>query len=72
MRKDKLIPVEGHPGLFRDPATNAIINMNKSGARLAREARAKRKHQEEEIEGLKDEVKELKDLISKLLEKMEE
>lgn len=71
MKDNGLIPVEDHPGLFRDPVSGAIINMNKTGAENARKIRAKRKEQDQTIEDLKEEVSELKILISKLLEKME-
>lgn len=37
----KYIPVEGHPNLFRDAATGAIINNDKSKAAKARATREK-------------------------------
>lgn len=63
--------MEGHPGLYRDPSSGAIINMNKKGAQLARDARKKREKQEETIKDLQEEVKDLKLLLTQLLERMD-
>lgn len=65
----KYIPVEGRPGLFRDPTTNAIINTNVSQAKTARLAREKIKQRETDIENLKSDVAEIKALLKQLLER---
>lgn len=69
MLNDDLIPVENNPGLFRDPATGAIINMDKSGAKRARNARERALQREQDIQDLKDEITELKDLVKQLIER---
>ena len=69
MMKENYIPVEGHPGLYRDPATNAIINTDVSKAKAARLARQKFKQREEDIENLKNDVAEIKSLLKQLLER---
>jgi hypothetical protein len=66
-----MIPVEGHPGLYRDPSSNAIINTNTKGAQIAVAARLKREKQDETIKDLRNEIDELKDLVTKLLERMD-
>lgn len=69
MKRHDYIPVEGHPGLYRDPITNAIINTDKSKARIAREAREKAIQREQDIENLKSDVHEIKNLLKQLLER---
>lgn len=62
-----LIPVMDNPNLFRDPATNAIINKNTSAAKASRDARQKALQRDEDIENLKNDVAEIKDLLTQLL-----
>jgi hypothetical protein len=69
MMKNDLIPVEGHPGLFRDPSTNAVINTNKRSAQQAREARENIIKQKQEFEDMKRDVQEIKELLQQLLER---
>lgn len=68
------IKVEGHDGLVRDPLTGAILNTNKGDyesyvqARnyaLSRENEISR--QSEEINNIKQDVSEIKDLLLQLL-----
>jgi len=65
----RLIPVEGHPGLFRDSASNAIINTNTTEIEKRRKNRAKMQAKEHEINQLKTEVAEIKSLLQQLLER---
>lgn len=65
----RYIPVEGHPGLFRDPSTNAIINTNVSQAKAARQARERIKQRDADVEELKSDVAEIKALLRQLLER---
>ena len=62
------IPVEGNPGLVRDTATGAIINIDKGKATKARQAREKIMREKQEIEELKNDVAEIKSLLKQLLE----
>lgn len=68
MLGNNYIPVENRPGLYRDPATNAIINMNTSGAEAARNARQKAIQRDQDIENLKSDMAEIKQLLMQLLE----
>jgi hypothetical protein len=69
MIKKDYIPVEGHPGLYRDPASNAIINTNKSDVKKSRLARQKAKQRDEDIENLKNDMAEIKSLLKQMLER---
>lgn len=69
MIKSDYIPVEGHPGLYRDPSSNAIINTNKAEARNSRLARQKAKQRDEDIDNLKSDMAEIKSLLKQLLER---
>jgi malate/lactate dehydrogenase len=69
--------VEGQNGLVRDEQTGAILNINKSEIEAAREQKRLRKLKEQEdaelkqsVSTLQNEVSEIKDLLSKLVEKL--
>lgn len=61
------IPVEENTDLVRDVATNAIINTNRSAfsARLKRKAQVQ--HNADEIQNLKTELSEIKELLKELI-----
>lgn len=61
--------VKDHPGLVRDPESQAILNINKTEIEIARERKKLRKQKEQEFETLKNEVGEIKELLLKLIEK---
>lgn len=65
----RLLNVEGHNNLARDPESGAIININRSEMSRIKSAREARRREKEEIQGLKNEVSEIKDLLKQLLEK---
>jgi hypothetical protein len=65
------IPVEGHPNLYRDSETNAIINCDKSEYINYLNLTASKEREKTEIENMKNEIGEIKDLLKKLLEKNE-
>lgn len=68
--KKNLIMVEGSNGLARDLNTGAIVNINREEIRAAREAKKRRKNRDAEFEELKNEVGEIKELLTKLVEKL--
>ena len=51
-----LIPVENHPGLFRDSVTNAIVNRSKSDYERYTKTRSKILSKEERINHLEEKV----------------
>jgi len=63
------IPVEDHPTLFRDRNTGAIINIDKNKAIKARKKREEILAEKQEVESLKAEVAEIKDMLKQLLER---
>ena len=69
MNETELMQVQDRPDLYRDPVSGAIINMDKSGADIAKNARKKALNRDKEIQDLKDEISELKDLVKQLIER---
>lgn len=65
----KLIPVEGHPQLARDASTGAIVNINTKSLTDARAAKQRRKEKDQELEQLKEDVAEIKQLLRLLVNK---
>lgn len=68
--------VEGHPGLFRDPQTRAVINMNTGTIEKAKARKAKQKQQinqmesvQKDVDKMKDDISDIKNLLQKLAEK---
>ena len=60
--------VKGHKDLVRDINSNAILNVNKNAYEAARERDRRIKKEKEEINILKRDVSEIKDMLRKLLE----
>ena len=65
-----LIPVENHPGLFRDSVTNAIVNKSKSdfdhytktrNKMLSKEERIN--HLEEKVDNLSNDIGDIKSML---------
>lgn len=63
--------VEGNIGLVRDTSTGAILNINKDEISAARKRKLERKQKEQEIVDLKNEVGEIKNMLNKLIEKLD-
>ena len=64
-----MIQVKEHSNLYRDETSGAVINKDKNGARISREARAKALADKERIQKLEEELTEIKDILKQLLEK---
>lgn len=64
-----MIPVEGQPDLMRDPNTGAIINTNKSNAKIANEHAKKVANDRQRLENLENDMSDIKDMLKKLLKK---
>jgi hypothetical protein len=64
----KLIPVKDYPDLMRDEQTGMIVNINKSKHRQRQLAIEHQRKKNEEIDQLKDDVNEIKQMLQKLLE----
>jgi hypothetical protein len=66
-----MIKVEGHSNLVRDQHSKAIINTDNKGYNKALERRRLAKEKEKEFDDLKTEVLELKDMLGKLIVKLD-
>jgi hypothetical protein len=64
-----MIPVDGHKGLFRDEKTNAIINCNDYQYEEYIKISEKILKEKKEIENIKNEISELKDLVFNIINK---
>jgi hypothetical protein len=62
-----MIPVEGHPNLYRDEKSGAIINCDDNAYTQYVNSLANRQNQKIEIENLKQEVSEIKELLRELI-----
>ena len=63
--------VEGHSDLVRDTSTGAILNINKNEISAARRRKLERKQKEKEFEDLKNEVGDIKNMLTKIIEKLD-
>ena len=64
-----MIPVEGHKHLFRDEKSGAIINTDSHGFSQYKKSKNIRLTQKEEIDRMKKDIEELKDLLKKISSK---
>jgi uncharacterized coiled-coil DUF342 family protein len=75
VHNDRLVKVENEAGLYRDPASGAIINTNASGLKNYLEARKRmndsrsilEKHTSD-IDSLKNDVSEIKNMLTILIQ----
>ena len=63
--------VEGHSNLVRDTSTGAILNINKEEISAARKRKPERRQKEKEFEDLKNEVGDIKNMLTKIIEKLD-
>lgn len=70
---EDLISVEGHPNLFRDRKTGAIVNCDNAAYENHLNSISNRMNTKREIQNLKNDINEIKSLLRELLkEKMED
>ena len=62
--------VEGHSNLVRDTSTGAILNINKEEISAARKRKLERRQKEKDFENLKNEVGDIKNMLTKIIEKL--
>ena len=67
----KYLKVKDHENLVRDKDTNVIININRSEIEQAKKRKAERIKKEQEINNLKNEVSEIKSMLTKVIEKLD-
>ena len=64
------IKVEGHTNLIRDEESHAIVNTDVEAFKLTMRRREVMRTQRNEINNLKDEMSEIKKLLTNVLEKL--
>lgn len=64
----KYTQVDGHPDLVKDPTTGMILNINKDKIMQSRMIREQRVKERQELENLKADVQDIKQMLQKLLE----
>ena len=64
-----MIRVEGHKNLYRDENSGAIINTDSHGYSQYKKSRNIRLTQKEEIDGMKKDIEEIKNLLRSIAEK---
>ena len=61
-----MIKVEGHPHLYRDEKSGAIINCDSMGYNLYVNSLRQKELQKNELDKMKDDINEIKSLLKKL------
>ena len=65
---NKHIKVEGHNDLVRDRNSGAILNINRTAMTAARERKKLFNDRQQEIENIKKDVSDIKNILLKLVE----
>ena len=64
-----MIPVEGHKHLYRDEKSGAIINTDSHGYSQYKKSRNIKLTQKDEIDSMKKDIEEIKNLLRLIVEK---
>ena len=64
-----MIPVEGHKNLYRDEKSGAIINTDSHGYSQYKKSRNIKLNRKEEIDSMKKDIEEIKNLLKLIVEK---
>lgn len=67
-----MIPIEGYPNLFRDKDTGAIVNCDTQEYQNYVSIKKNRISQKEDIENLKREISDIKNLLMEILNETRE
>ena len=65
------VKVDGHEGYVKNTETGVVLNINKAEIEAARKRKALKKQQEEDINNLKNEVSDIKNMLGKIIEKLD-
>ena len=65
------VKVDGHEGYIKNTKTGVVLNVNKAEIEAARKRKALKKQQEEDINNLKNEVSDIKNMLNKIIEKLD-
>lgn len=64
-----MLKVKDRDGLYRDPTSGAIINKDKSGAKMAKLARQNRLAEQQRLSAVEDKLERIETLLTKILER---
>ena len=70
MDNERFVPVEGSSSLVRDKSTGAIVNINKKEMQAARLRKEQKQKQQQEIDQLKTDVSDIKQMLQQIVEKI--
>ena len=65
------IKVKGHSNLARTGIYGSIVNINKEEIAASRKRKLERKQKEKDFEDLKNEVGDIKNMLTKIIEKLD-
>tara|TARA_B100000900_G_C20581724_1_gene717820 strand:- start:611 stop:820 length:210 start_codon:yes stop_codon:yes gene_type:complete len=65
------IKIEGHEGYVKDEHSGAVLNTNKEEIEAARKRKADRLNRDKEFVDLKNEVSDIKKMLTKIVEKLD-
>ncbi len=65
------LKVKGHEGYVKNTETGVVLNVNKEEIEAARKTKALRQQQEQDINNLKNEVSDIKTMLSTIIEKLD-
>tara|TARA_Y100000816_G_C25865793_1_gene451931 strand:- start:269 stop:490 length:222 start_codon:yes stop_codon:yes gene_type:complete len=65
------IKVKGHSNLARTGIYGSIVNINKEEIAASRKRKLERKQKEKDFEDLKNEVGDIKNMLNKIIEKLD-
>tara|TARA_B100002019_G_scaffold249139_1_gene228361 strand:- start:600 stop:812 length:213 start_codon:yes stop_codon:yes gene_type:complete len=63
--------IEGHSGYVKDKRTGAVLNTNNEEIEAARKRKADRLNKDKELNDLKNEVSDIKKMLTKIVEKLD-
>ena len=65
------VKIEGHNCYVRDKKSGAVLNTNKSEIEAAKKRKQQRATKEQELDNLKNEVSDIKIMLTKIIEKLD-
>ena len=64
-----MIPIKDHKNLFRDEKTGAVVNTDTNGYTQYKKMKSAKMSQKEEIDKMKEDIKEIKYLLKQIVSK---
>ena len=64
-----MIPVKDHKNLYRDEKSGAILNTDTDGFKQYKKMKRFKSNQRDEIEGMKQDIEEIKSLLREIVKK---